>query len=184
MNKKVKARNGQQSKCEPWVEVLFCCPAICWTFSSARLLRYVQRQPGVISDRFYSSCSYSLHWFNSAKQHFCDISYTQCKCEKEEVIFLTRSEFFLLSASAYPVTQLDGSITHDCLTRIRDFGFHRFENQNRSIQRGWKCSRVDNNRSIPAQYNSQWFMLKDISRFSFLDLERAFKEYRFPRKAV
>ena len=122
--------------------------------------------------------------FNSAKQHLCDISNTPCECEKEEVIFLTRSEFFLLSASAYPVAQLDSSITHDCLTRIWDFGFHRFENQNRSIQRGWKCSRIDNNRSIPAQYNSQWFMLKDISRFSFLDLERAFKEYRFPRKAV
>ena len=47
-----------------------------------------------------------------------------------------------------------------------------------------KCSRVDNNKSIPAQYDSLWFMLKDISRFSFLVLERAFKEYRFPRKAV
>ena len=90
------------------------------------------------------------HWLNWANQHFCDISNTQCKCEKEEVIFLTRSEFFLLSASAYPVAQLDSSITHDCLTRIWDFGFHRFENQNRSIQRGWKCSRVYNNKSIPA----------------------------------
>ena len=106
------------------------------------------------------------------------------------VIFLTHSvnvrrrrwyfwialSFFLLSASANPVTHLDGSITHDCLTRIWDLGFHRVENQNRSIQREWKCSRVDNNKSIPAQYDSQWFMLKDILTFSFLVLERAFKE--------
>ena len=76
VNKTVKARHGQQSKSEPWVEVLFCCLAICWTFSSARLLRYVQRQPGVISDRFYSSCSYS---FDSTRPN------------STSVIFLTHS---------------------------------------------------------------------------------------------
>ena len=166
MNKKVKARNGQQSKSEPWVEVLFCCLAICWTFSSARLLRYVQRQPGVISDRFYSSCSYS---FDSTRPNSTSVIFLthSVNVRRRRWYFWIALSFFLLSASANPVTHLDGSITHDCLTRIWDFGFHRFENQNRSIQREWKCSRVDNNKSIPAQYDSLWFMLKDISRFSF-----------------
>ena len=158
------------------------CLAICWTFSSARLLRYVQRQPGVISDRFYSSCSYSLIQLGQTRLMWYFL-HTVWMWEGGGDIFDSLG-IFLLNASANPVTQLDGSITHECLTRIWDFGFHRFVNQNRSIQRGWKCSRVDNIKSIPAQDNSQWFMSKDIFRFSSLVLERALEEYRFPRKAV
>ena len=138
------------------------CLAICWTFSSARLLRYVQRQPGVISDRFYSSCSYSLIQLGQTRLMCCFL-HAVWMWEGGGDIF-DSLWIFLLNASANPVTQLDGSITHECLARIWDFGFHRFENKKWSIQRGWK-----------------W---QDIFRFSFLVLERALKEYRFPRKAV
>ena len=166
VNKKVKARNGQQSKSEAWVEVLFCClvpghmlnfflntpPVVCTT-SARRHQRQVLFVLFILIALIQLGQT-TLMWY---------FLHTVWMWEGGGDIF-DSLWIFLLNASANPVTQLDGSITHECLTRIWDFGFHRFENKKWSIQRGWK-----------------W---QEIFRFSFLVLERALKEYRFPRKAV
>ena len=78
VNKKVKARNGQQSKSEAWVEVLFCC------LVPGHMLNFFLRTPPAV-------CTTSARRHQRQVLFVLFILFDSTRPNKTYVIFLTHS---------------------------------------------------------------------------------------------